>query len=133
MSQENVETARGLFAAFEEGDFEKVAPFLHPDLETRPALVGALEGTTYRGVDGMRQFWADIDATWAEFRIEPTEFRQVQGGVLVLGRVYARGRESGIPLEANAAWLAGVRDGRLVTFQSFNGQAEALEAAGLEE
>ena len=131
MSQDDL--VRRMFAAFSDGDFHAVAPFLHPDLEIRPALVGGLEGVTYRGVDGMRQFWADISAAWAEFRIEPAEFRRVEGAVLVLGRTYAQGRESGISLESDAGWLAGIRDGRLVTFQSFNSQTEALEAAGLSE
>ena len=131
MSQENL--VQSMFAAFANGDFDAVVPYLHPDLETRPALVGGLEGVTYRGVDGMRQFWADIDAAWAEFRIEPAEFRQVEDAVLVLGRTYARGRQSGISLESDAGWLAGIREGRLVKFQSFNSHNEALEAAGLSE
>ena len=133
MSQEEVKIFKRLLKAFEKGDFEEVAPYLHPDLETRPALVGGPEGTTHRGVEGMRQFWVDIDAAWEEFRIEPTEFREVEGAVLALGHVYARGRESGISLTSPAGWLAGIRDAKLVTFQSFNSHAEALEAAGLSE
>ncbi|MDQ3759403.1 MAG: nuclear transport factor 2 family protein [Actinomycetota bacterium] len=133
MSQENVEIIRRLLAAFEKEDFEAIVPYLHPDVETRPGLVGGPEMTTHRGVEGMRRFWVDIDAAWEEFRIEPAEFREVEGAVLVLGHVYARGRESGISLASPAGWLAGMRDGRLVTFQSFNSQAEALEAAGLSE
>ena len=133
MSQKNVLIIKRLLAAFETRDFEAIAPYLHPDLETRPALVGGPERTTHRGVEGMRQFWAEIDAAWEEFRIEPAEFREGQDTVLVLGRVYARGRESGIALASPAGWLAGMRDGRLVRFQSFNSQAEALDAAGLPE
>jgi ketosteroid isomerase-like protein len=91
------------------------------------------EGVVYRGLNGNRQFWADIDAAWAEFRIEPEEFRDLGGQVLVLGRVFAHGRESGIDLAEAAGWLAGVREGQIVRFRSFSNQRDALQAAGLEE
>jgi ketosteroid isomerase-like protein len=133
MSRENVEAVKVLFEAFARKDFEATARFLDPHVEIRPAIVGGLEGAVYRGPDGMRQFWADVDAAWAEFRITPEEFRELDGKVLALGRVFARGRNSGIPLDATAAWIAELRNGRIVSFQSFSSQQRALEAAGLSE
>jgi ketosteroid isomerase-like protein len=133
MSQENVAVVKALFAAFADRDFEAAAKLLDPSVEIRPAIVGGPEGVVYEGPDGMRQFWADVDATWAEFRIAPEEFRELDGKILVLGRAFARGRVSGIVLEAAAAWIAGLRDGRIAAFQSFSSQQDAFEAAGVRE
>src|SRR5688500_17848445 len=133
MSQENVEAGRLLFATFEDRDFESAATLLDPEVEVRPALVGGLENTTYRGAAGMRQFWSDIDAVWAKFQITPEEFRPVDRAVLVLGRVSARGRQSGLTLDTNTGWLAELRKGKLTRFRSFLSREEALEAAGLSE
>ncbi len=133
MSQENVETVRALFAAFADRDLDVAADFLDPNVEVRPGIVGGPERDVYRGVEGMRQFWAEIDATWAEFRIAPEEFRDLDGVILVLGRALARGSGSGITIDQQAAWIARFRAGRITDFRSFSSQAEALEAVGPRE
>ena len=133
MSRGDVELVRAFFAAFGRRDFDAAAKLLHPEVEVRPALVGGLEGTVYRGVSGNRQFWADVDATWATFRIEPQQFRDLGGRVLVLGRAIARARGSGIVLDEASAWIAELRGGAIVRFQSFTSQTDALDAAGLSE
>jgi ketosteroid isomerase-like protein len=133
MSQETVQVVRSLFAAFAKRDLQAAAGVLDPDVEVRPAIVGGPEGVVYRGLDGMSRFWADIDAAWAGFQIRAEEFRELDGDVVVLGRAVASGRASGITLDAAAAWIARVRDGRITYFRSFSSQHEALEAAGLRE
>jgi ketosteroid isomerase-like protein len=133
MSQENVETVKALFAAFAARDSEAAVKVLDPSVEIRPAIVGGPEGVVYQGPDGMRQFWSDVDAAWAEFRITTEHFQELDGRVLVLGRAFARGRDSGITLDAPAAWIAGLRNRRIVDFRSFSNQDEALKAAGLSE
>ena len=133
MSQENVEVVEALFAAFAARDSAAASRVLDPSVEIRPVIVGGPEGVVYRGQEGMRQFWADVDAAWAEFRITPEEFRELDGKVLVLGRAFARGTRSGITLDEPAAWMVRVRDGMIVDFQSFSSRQQALEAAGLRE
>jgi hypothetical protein len=63
--------------AFAERDQGAAAAVLHPEVEIHPAIVGGPEGIVYRGLDGNKQFWADIDAAWSEFRIEAEEFRDL--------------------------------------------------------
>ena len=133
MSEENVELARSLLAAFADRDRGAAAEVLHPEVEIRPAIVGGPEGVVYRGLDGTIQFWADIDAAWAEFRIEAEEFRDLGDRVLVLGRAFARAERSGIVFDEPAGWLAAIHEGRIVRFRSFSNQLDALEAAGLSE
>jgi ketosteroid isomerase-like protein len=133
MSRENVELVKSLFAAFADRDLDAAASVLHPEIEIRPAIVGGPEGVVYRGLNGNRQFWADIDAAWTEFRIEPEEFRDLGGQVLVLGRAFAHAPGSGIALDEATAWIAAVHEGQIVRFRSFTNQRQALEAAGLRE
>ena len=128
-----MEVARLFFAAFADRDHGAAAAVLHPEVEIRPAIVGGPEGVVYRGLDGNKQFWADIDAAWSEFRIEAEEFRDLGDQVLLLGRAFARAERSGITLDEPAAWLAVIHEGRIVRFRSFSNQLEALEAAGLSE
>ena len=124
---------KAFFAAFDRRDLDAAAGLLHPEVEIRPAIVGGPEGIVYRGVNGNRQFWRDIDAAWVTFRIEPQEFRDLGERVLVLGQAIALAPGSGMVLEQASAWIAEVRDGWIVRFQSFTSQPEALKAAGLEE
>ena len=133
MSQENVAVAKSFLVAFARRDLDAAAGLLHPEVEIRPAIVGGPEGIVYRGLNGNRQFWADIDAAWATFRIEPQEFRDLGERILVLGRAIAVAPGSGIALDQASAWIAEMRDGKIVRFQSFTSQPEALKAAGLEE
>ena len=46
---------------------------------------------------------------------------------------YRRGRGSGIEVETDTAVVFTVREGRVTRIQPYMDQAEALEAAGLEE
>ena len=133
MSEENVEILRALFAAFAERDLPTAQSLAHPELEIRPGLVGGLEGTVHRGIQGLADFAAEIDAAWVEFRLQPGEFRDLGDRVLILGHASGRGRESGISLSSPAGWLAEVRDGRVYRFESFLSHDATLEAAGLSE
>ena len=133
MSEENVNAVKALLRAFADRDVDAAARVLDPQVAIRPAIVGGPERVVYRGLSGNSELWADIDAAWAEFRIVPEEFRDLGARVLVLGRAFARGRESEVAIDEPAAWIAELHEGRIVTFQSFSSQQEALKAAGLSE
>ena len=137
MSQENVELARRLFEEFnrtfteETGDLHAL---MDPDVELVP-VNALLEGTTYHGHDGVRQWIDDLKRDWAEFEARPEEFLDLgDDRVLALGLWRAKGREGGVPLDIpQAAWLGQFREGRLVRLQSFTERKKALEAVGLSE
>jgi ketosteroid isomerase-like protein len=137
MSQENVETARRAFEAFNrafaEGTDDLYA-LLDPDVEWIP-INALLEGTTYRGHQGVRQWIEDVKRDWAVFEAKPEDFLDLgDDGVLALGSWRARGRGGDVLLDfPQAAWLGRVREGRIVRMQSFTERKEALEAVGLRE
>ena len=61
-----------------------------PECEWLP-FRAQLEGITYRGHAGVRQFVRDMDADWESFRIDPVEFYDRGDRVGVLGHVTAVG------------------------------------------
>ncbi len=87
MSHENVDTVRSMFSSYAERDVDAVINAASVDIEVRPALVGGLEGTVYRGQKGFRRFLADVEAAWEEWHIEIDELRDLSDTVLALGRV----------------------------------------------
>jgi ketosteroid isomerase-like protein len=138
MSQENVELARELFAAATSainlGALDELNSLLDPEVEWIP-INAALEGTRYRGHDGVRQWIDDMNRDWDYFEARPEDFRDLgDDRLLVLGTWRARGRSSGVELTSQpASWLLAFRDGRAVLMQTFTDRARALEAAGLRE
>ncbi len=133
MSQRNVEICKRAFKALERFDVEAALEHVDPEVVFQSAIVSGASGNTFRGHDGLRQWAAESDAAFAELRTVPEEFRDLGDDVLILGRIFARGRESGVPLESAAAFLCSLRDGRVVSVRGFLDREEALEAAGLRE
>lgn len=133
MSQENVETVRGLFRAFNRRDIAAFLERIDPDVEWVP-IMAALEGRVYRGHDGVKQWIEDLDEHWELFEVEAEEFRDLGDRVLALGCWRARGRVSGIGLDNEpGTWLLHFKAGEVVRLQTFTDRAEGIEAAGLSE
>ena len=137
MSQENVEISRRIFEAFNRTFTEAtndLYALLDPDVEWIP-IMAILEGTTYHGHEGVRQWFEDVKRDWAEFEGRPEEFRDLgDDRVLALGSWHARGRGGEVLLDIpQAAWLIQLRNGKAIRLQTFTERKKALEAAGLSE
>jgi ketosteroid isomerase-like protein len=138
MSRENVEIVRSMFAAAARGinlgEVDDLNGLLHAEIEWIP-INAALEGTRYRGHDGVRQWIEDMKRDWDYFEARPKEFRDLgDDRLLALGTWRARGRSSGVELESQpAAWLVQLRNRKVVRMQTFTDRSQALEAAGLSE
>ena len=132
MSQQNVEIVRSAFEAWNAGDLDRVIELVDPELEFVP-FRSQLDGTAYIGADGMRRFARDSADEWEYLQIVPAEFHDAGDRVLLLGRYDARGRASGVDVEFPAAWVARLRNGRIVHLRSYSDREVAAEAAGLGE
>ena len=129
-----MEVCRRAFDAFgTRRDTEAGLRYIDPEIELRSAIVGGAEGNMYRGHEGVRRWMAESDATWAELRLEAEEFRDLGDDVLMIGRLHARGRESGVEIESPVGWLSTVRAGKIVRSWGYLDPQEALTAAGLSE
>jgi len=127
MSQQNVELIRRGFEAFNARDVEGLVAVCHSDCEWMP-FRAQLEGIVYRGHDGIRRFVADMDQDWNAFRIDPVEFHDRGPRVVVIGRLIAAGRGSGVEVDSLAGFVFDVRDGRIALLVSHSDPAVALAA-----
>jgi ketosteroid isomerase-like protein len=133
MPEENVELVRRGLEAFNRRDVEAMLDALHPDVELLP-LRAVLEGEAYRGHEGFRRWWAGMNEDWESFRAEAAEVRPLgRARVLVVARVRAKARASGIDVDAPGAWLCELRDGRVSSIHYYTEPQQALEAAGVSE
>jgi ketosteroid isomerase-like protein len=135
MSQENLETFEHAIDALNRGDVEQLLESVDPAAEWHMALQVLLGGGAgvYRGHDGVREFMDDMDEAFSEYRVEYPEIRDLGDRILALGRLWARGRESGAETETPVSSVTWIRDGKSTRVLSYLNHAEALEAAGLSE
>jgi ketosteroid isomerase-like protein len=132
MSEENVELALAVAAAWNRGDHEAFLALWAEEAEFYP-LRAQLEGRSYRGHDGLERFMAEMREQWDEVRFESEESRHAGEQVVTIGRFRARGQASGIDINVPLGVLTRVRWGKIVYMRFFSEPAKALEAAGLSQ
>jgi uncharacterized protein len=130
MSGENVEVVRKVVDEWNRRDVDALIARATEDFEWHPVLVESVEGGgVFRGHDGFREFLREWNSTWETWKLEAEEIRDLGEQVLVLTRVHAKGRGSGIVLDQSAAHLFEFRDGLLCRAQTFFDRDEALAVA----
>jgi ketosteroid isomerase-like protein len=133
MSQENVERTYRVYDAMNRGDLEAALGLMHPEVEAIPRLLGVEGGGTYRGHDGVREWWESISAAFPDFNATILEVRAVADATISNVRFQGRGGESGAPFEDTIWQVARWRDGKVIWIKSYLDRADALEAAGLQQ
>ena len=102
MSEENVKRVRQGYEALNSGDLEAALAMFDPEVEVHlakeagKAVWGLDFQETYHGIEGFGQWLTTLSEAWAEFRWEPTEYRDAGNQVVVHLRMTARGRGSGL-------------------------------------
>jgi ketosteroid isomerase-like protein len=96
-------------------------------------LGGTVEGRSFRGREGIEEYFGELRETWEEFRLVVDEFRDLGDSVLLLGSLEGRGRGSGVPVVLPISVLGDYREGRIWRCRTFSDHGEALRAAGLSE
>ena len=129
MSEENIEVARRATDAFNRRDVEELVEVSHPDSEWLP-FRAQVEGGVYRGHDGIRQFVVDMEEDWSRFQVEPVELIDLGDRVLLIGRVHAVARGSGVTVENEAGFVMDFRGGQVVRLVSYSDPDEARREAG---
>ena len=114
--EDPVDLVESLFDAFNRRDVAALLALCDEEVVFH-AATGEFAGreAPYVGMDGMRAYFDDVDRLWEELLITPREIVPVEDGdgVVVFGRVFARGREHGIR-DLPVAWRWDLRDGRFV-------------------
>jgi ketosteroid isomerase-like protein len=135
VSSENVEAFKRGLDAGNRGDVDALLDELHPEIEWHSALHVLMGGeqTVFRGHQGVRKMLRDLNETFAEIRIEMSEFRDLGDGVVAIGCTRNRGKASGAETETPLALVTEIRDGKTITIRAYLDREEALEAAGLSD
>jgi ketosteroid isomerase-like protein len=129
VSSADLETVRRGIDAYNRGDVDELIALSDPDVCMVP-IRALLEGSEYRGHDGVRRFLADMDEDWTEREVIADELRELGDSVVVLGSFRAVGRASGTEITHPLAWVAEIREGRLARMRAFTDQEAALREAG---
>ena len=139
MSQENVETLMGLYAAINDGvaidemTDELLAVAFDSTIEMQQ--LSSLAGTTgtYHGYDGLRQAQRELEEALTDNRWEPLQHAASGDRVGFAVKASGRGRASGVRVERPVGHLFEFRDGRIIRWVVYAEPKQALEAVGLSE
>jgi ketosteroid isomerase-like protein len=113
--------------AFNARDVAALLDTFADDVELVP-FSAKLDGSVYRGAEGVRRWLVDLEDEWSEWRVELESFETFGDRILSTGRVLARARSTGIEAEVPASWVLTVREGAIVRMESYGDVAEARAA-----
>jgi len=102
---------------------------MHEELEAHDHDI--MDAGEYRGHEGFRRWLEDWSSAWSEFSMEPEEFIDTGERVVVVIRMRATGRGSGVQVERQDAIVFEVRNGMTMRIDYYNNREQALEAVGL--
>jgi ketosteroid isomerase-like protein len=129
VSQENVKAVRRAVDAANRGEPESAFDLLDENVVWEPRRAG-IEGA-YRGLEGLRKFWADTRENFELFELHLDDVRDLDDRVLTIGRIRVRGIGSGAETEVPVAAIWTFSAGHLVHYKDYGEASLGLEAAGL--
>jgi ketosteroid isomerase-like protein len=91
------------------------------------------DAEVFRGRDGFNAWIQLFSQAWESASLVAEEYRELGDKVVVVARLKARGKGSGIALERRDGIVCTMRDGRLLRLDYYGSPEEALAAAGAEE
>jgi ketosteroid isomerase-like protein len=132
MSEENLQVVPAMFDAFSRGDTHAMLELVDPSIVFTP-LPGAPDVQDFHGHEGLLQGIAQTTDIWDDFSVELREMRDLDDHVLASLRWWGRGPSSGIEVEVDICALVAFRNGKIVRWQFFASEQQALQAAGPSE
>jgi uncharacterized protein len=129
MPPSSVEVVRAVVAAFNRGDFTAALEMLTDDVEFDWSR-RMLDAEIVRGREEVRRFLEGAWEIFDEIHIPDDELTDLGETVLLVGAARFRGRASGLDVEASAANLWTVRDGKVARFRFYQTKEDALADAG---
>ncbi len=132
MSEQNLQVVRAVFDTFSRGDMPAMLELMDPSVVFTP-LPDTPDVQSFHGHEGWLQGLAQTIDIWDDFSAELREMRDFDDHVLASLRWWGRGPSSGIQMEVDICALATFRNGKIVRWQFFESEQQALEAAGLSE
>jgi ketosteroid isomerase-like protein len=131
MSEENVELVRRTYEAGNQGDYDAVVSYFHPEIEFH-AYPRSPE-RVYHGKQALREY---IENAWEHYergRIEVEELLDAGDQVVAVITLHAVPKRGQNEITVHIVEVFTIRDGLLAERRSYSTRNEALEAAGLSE
>ena len=140
MSQENVDFLAGLFAGAESVDKatmlaalpDVIEQMCDPEIEWVEDPQRA-DGRVYRGHEGVRESWERWLENFDEYGLEIERISDHGDRVLVVAVEHGRGSASAAEVSAHIYLVFTFRAGKVLRYQEFYDEEQALEAVGLSE
>jgi ketosteroid isomerase-like protein len=132
VSQENVHVVQAGFAAYLRGDVPAMLDHFASNVvvTTRPDQPDARD---FHGHDGLMEQLTEWIETWDGFSIEIMRLRDVEDLVIVVAHEQGQGTRSGVPMDDEVTFVFTVEAAKIVRWQMFGSEPEALAAVGLAE
>jgi ketosteroid isomerase-like protein len=130
VSEADIETLRGGYAAFGQGEWQSLFNAADPDFELETASRSPNAGT-YRGLEEARRFFEDLFTPFEEIVPEPQKFFDRGERIAVVLKVTIRPKGSTATLENRIGHLWTFRDGKAIRLEIFPEREKALEAIGM--
>ena len=131
LTERNVALLRAAYEAIGRDDFDSVDfwDLISDDIVIRDRPE-APDPQTYKGRTGVRESLASSDESFEDFTIEPVDLIAVgDAHVVVVLRMFGRGRGSGVPVEEEIAHLWTIDNGKAVAMQVYSDPQDALRDA----
>jgi ketosteroid isomerase-like protein len=133
VQQTKTELAHLVFDAFNRRDIDAAIAMVDEDVQFfAPTAEMANEGKPYVGHVGMRKYYEDVAAVWQELEVTPSDIRELDDTVLVLGRVYGRA-DGGYIQDSPAQWVMRFRGERVSWIRVYTNRSAAFAEVGIEE
>lgn len=130
MSGRDIALLEGLLEEWGRGEFWNAEPYREDIVFVRSGP----DGGEYQGIEGLTAAWRDFLAAWEDFRINTDRVVPGDPGMYVLLiRLQARGKGSGVAIDAEVANVVTMRDGRIARLEMHWDRDAALVAAGARE
>jgi uncharacterized protein len=128
--QENVQTVKEAYAAFERGDITSLLNLVSEDVEWHmpgPSDIIPFAGE-FRGREGVGRFFAALGGAEDVEIFEPREFVAQGDKVVVMGRYRGRIKATGQVDDIEFVHVFNVRDGRITNYRQYNDTAPTVAA-----
>jgi ketosteroid isomerase-like protein len=126
----NLALVRSVYAAWGRGDFSSVE-WAHPDIEF--VIADGPEPDATVGLVAVARRLGEVLRPWKDFKVAAEEIRELDGErVLVLVHDRARGKSSGVEIQAEEAHILRLRNGKVARLVVYAHREHALADLGLE-
>ena len=133
ISEQNVELVKLFTGLFEAGDRNAWRDYFDPDVVWDTSASNMPSAGIYHGHEGIDRFFREWLGAWSDYRIEPREYIDAGGSVVIVFRQSGIGRGSGVRTERDFFGVYDLIDSKVVRYRQYESRKEALEAVGLSE